>query len=90
MRYLSLFKVQVFADGGEQPAEALEGLFVVILQQLHHTVVHDGLGQHLQLEELADELYVAEGPPAGYVFGLLQRHLQALTLLVLRKTHSQR
>ena len=58
--YLGLLKVQVFADGGEKPAEALQRLFVVILQQLHDTVVHDGLGEHLQLEQLTDELDVAQ------------------------------
>lgn len=78
--HLGLLKVQVLADGGEQPAEAFQRLFVVVLQQLDHTVVHDGLRQHLQLEQLADELDVADGPPAGFVLGFFQLLLEPLAL----------
>ncbi len=78
--HLGLFKVQVLADGGEQPAQALQRLLIVVLQQFDNTVVHDGLCQHLQLEELADELDVANGAPPGLVLGVLQLFLKSLTL----------
>lgn len=58
--YLGLLKVQVLANCGEQPAETLQRLFIVILQQFHYTVVHDGLRQHLQLEEFTNELNVTQ------------------------------
>lgn len=32
----------------------------MVLEQLDHTVVHNGLCQHLELEKLADELDVAD------------------------------
>ena len=73
--YLGLLKVQVLADGGQQSTEALQRLLVVVLQQLDDAVVHDGLRQHLQLEQLADELDVAQRPPARLVLRLLQLRL---------------
>lgn len=78
--HLGLLEVQVLADGGEQPAQALQGLLVVVLEQLDHAVVHDGLRQHLELEQLADELDVADGAPPGLVLGLLQLLLQPVAL----------
>lgn len=56
----------------------------MVLQQLHHTVVHDGLRQHLELEKFADELNVADGTPSGLVLGFLQLLLKPLTLRRLR------
>lgn len=78
--HLGLLKVQVFADGGEQPAQTLQRLLVVILEQLDDAVVHDGLRQHLELEQLADELDVADGASPGLVLGLLQLLLKPLAL----------
>lgn len=56
----------------------------MVLEQLHHTVMHDGFGQHLQLKELPDELDVAQGAPTGLVPGVIQLLLQASSLLGLR------
>lgn len=67
--HLGLLKVQVLPDGSEQSAQALQRLFIVILQQLDHAVMHDGLSQHLQLKQLANEPYVADGAPSGFVLG---------------------
>lgn len=89
-QYLGLLKVQVLADGGEQPAQALQGLLVVVLEQLHHTVVHDGFGQHLQLKKLPNELDVAQGAPPGLVPSFVQLLLQASSLLGLRAAQRQR
>lgn len=47
--------------------------------------MHDGLRQHLQLKELAYELYVAQRAATGLVSGLLQLHPQALTFFLLKK-----
>lgn len=52
----------------------------MVLEQLDHAVVHDGLRQHLELEQLADELDVADGAPPGLVLGLLQLLLQPVAL----------
>lgn len=41
--YLGLFKVQVFANGGEQTAKAFKRLFIMVLKEFNHTVVHDCL-----------------------------------------------
>lgn len=54
----------------------------MVLQQLDDAVVHDGLSQHLQLEQLADELDVAQRPPARLVLRLLQLRLQTGFLLL--------
>lgn len=72
MAHLGLLKVQVLADGGEQPAKALQRFLVMVLQQLDHAVVHDGLCQHLEFEQLPDEPDISYGAPAGLVLGLLQ------------------
>lgn len=82
--HLGLLKVKVLADGGEQSAQTLQRLLVMVLQQLHHTVMHDGLRQHLELEEFADELDVADGTPPGLVLGFLQLFLKTLALCRLR------
>ena len=66
--YLCFLKVQVFANCGEQATQTLEGLFIVVLQQLHHAVMHDGFSQHLEFEELSNELDVANGSPPGFIF----------------------
>lgn len=58
----------------------------MVLQQLDNTVVHDGLRQHLELEELTDELDIADGTPSGLVLGVLQLFLKPLTLRRLRGT----
>ena len=87
--HLGLLKVQVLADGGEQAAEALQTLLVVVLEQLDHAVVHDGFGQHLQLEELADEPDVADGASARLVLGLLQLGLQVIPLAGLQQDRTQ-
>lgn len=79
--YLGLLKVEVLADGGQQPTQALQGLGVVVLEQLHDAVVHDDLGEHLELEELPDELDVAQRAPPGLVFGALQLVGELLLLL---------
>lgn len=71
MLYLGFLKVQVLADGGQQSAQALQGLLVVVLEQLHNAVVHDDLGEHFELEQLADELDVAQRAPPGLVFSIL-------------------
>lgn len=84
--HLGLLKVQVLADGGEQPTQTLQRLLVVVLQQLHHTIVHDGLSQHLELEELPDELDVAYGASPSLVLGLLQLFLKPLALRRLQQT----
>lgn len=78
--HLGFLEVQVLSDGGEQPAQALQRLLVVVLQQLDNTVVHDGFSQHLELEELADELDVADGTPPGLVLGVLELFLKPLAL----------
>lgn len=57
----------------------------MILQQLDDTIVHNGFSQHLELEELPDELDVADGTSAGLVLGLLQLLLQPLALSRLKK-----
>lgn len=92
LSHLGLLEVQVLADGGEQPAQALQGLLVVVLEQLDHAVVHDGLRQHLELEQLADELDVADGAPPSLVLGLLQLLLQPVALRRLREArkHTKR
>lgn len=51
----------------------------MVLQQLDHTVMHNSLRQHLELEELANELDVADGTPAGLVLGFFQLFLKTLT-----------
>lgn len=40
--YLGFFKVQVFANGGEQSAETFEGLLIMVFQEFNHTVMHNG------------------------------------------------
>lgn len=82
--HLGLLEVQVLADGGEQPAQALQGLLVVVLEQLDHAVVHNGLRQHLELEQLADELDVADGAPPRLILGVLQLLLEPVALCRLR------
>ena len=52
----------------------------MLRQQLYDAVVHDGLRQHLELEQPADELDVAQQAPVGLVLRLLQRVLQLLFL----------
>lgn len=52
----------------------------MVLQQFYHAVVHDGLRQHAQLKQLADELDVASGALPGFVLRLLQLLLQPLLL----------
>ncbi|KAF3848124.1 hypothetical protein F7725_021152 [Dissostichus mawsoni] len=79
--------IEVLSDGGQQSAEALQRLFVVVLQQLHDAVVHDDLCEHFQLEQLSDELHVAHRAPAGVVFLALQ--LLSETLLLLRLQEEQ-
>lgn len=78
--HLGLLKVEVLADGREQSAQTLQRLLVVILEQLDDAVVHDGFGQHLELEQLTDELDVADGTPPRLVLGLLQLFLEPLAL----------
>ena len=70
--------VEVLANGGEQRTQALQRLLVLVLQQLHHRIVHDGHRQHLELEKFANELNVADGTPLGLVLGLLQLLLKLL------------
>ncbi|KAF3848125.1 hypothetical protein F7725_021153 [Dissostichus mawsoni] len=79
--------IEVLSDGGQQSAEALQNLFVVVLQQLHDADVHDDLCEHFQLEQLSDELHVAHPAPAGVVFLALQ--LLSETLLLLRLQEEQ-
>lgn len=55
----------------------------MVLQELDNAVVHDGLCQHFQLEQLSDELDVSERPSTCLVFGIHQLFIQALTLLFL-------
>lgn len=70
-RYLCLLKVQVLADGGQKSAETLKTLLVMVLQQFDDAVMHDRFGQHLQLEQLSDELNVAEGTASGLILRFL-------------------
>lgn len=79
--YLCFFKVQVFADGGEQATKALKGFFVMVLQQLHHTIMHDGFSQHLEFEEFSNELDVTYGSPPGFVLGFFQLIVKSRPLL---------
>lgn len=79
--HLSLLKVQVLANGCEQAAKALKGLLIVVFQQLHHAVVHDGLCQHLQFEKLANKFYIPDGSPPGFVLGLFQLVMEPRLLL---------
>ena len=55
---------QIFSDGCEQPAKALQRLLVGAGQQLLDAAVHDPGSQHLELVQLTDEANVAEGPLA--------------------------
>lgn len=50
--------------------------------------MHDGFRQHLQLEELANEFYIPDGSPSGFVLGLFQLVVEPRLLLWLqnRKT----
>lgn len=57
--HLVLGCVQFFADGGHQLAETLQRLLVFIFQEFDHTAVYDVCRQHLELEELADQLHVS-------------------------------
>lgn len=58
--YLGLFKVKVLADGGQQSTQALQGLLVMVFEQLYNAVVHDDLRQHFKLEELTNELDISQ------------------------------
>lgn len=80
LAHLGLLKVEVLADGSEQSAQTLQRLLVVILKQLDNAVVHDGFGQHLELEQLTDELDVADRTPPGLVLCLFQLFLEPLAL----------
>lgn len=44
----------------------------MVLEQLDHTVMHNGLGQHLEFKELADKFNVANGAPTSFVLGFLE------------------
>lgn len=79
--YLCFLEVQVFANGGEQAAQTLQRLLVVVLQQLHHTVMHDGFRQHLEFEEFPDELDVTDGSPPGLVLSFFQFVMKPRPLL---------
>ena len=78
--HLRLLGVESLSDGHEQLAEALETLGLGVAKQLHDAlVVHDLLGEHAQLEELADEADVAQSGASS----LDDRVLQVLRLLFL-------
>ncbi len=57
--HLGLLTVQIFPDGGQQAAETLQTLLLLLLHQFDDAVVHDVHRQHLQLEQLPNELDVA-------------------------------
>lgn len=80
LAHLGLLKVEVLADGSEQSAQTLQRLLIVILKQFDNTVVHDGFSQHLELEQLTDELNVADRTPPSLVLCLLQLFLEPLAL----------
>mmetsp|Transcript_22778 Transcript_22778/g.66988 ORF Transcript_22778/g.66988 Transcript_22778/m.66988 type:complete len:219 (-) Transcript_22778:315-971(-) len=70
--------VEKWADGRHQLAQALDLVLVGLLdvaEQLDEALVHDLLGEHLLLVELADEADVAEHP-------LLRAHADQLLLLL--------
>lgn len=81
--YLGLFKVKVLADGGQQSTQALQGLLVMVFEQLYNAVVHDDLRQHFKLEELTNELDISQWAPPGLVFSLLKLLNEPLLLFLL-------
>lgn len=56
--------LEILADSCEQPAKALQRLFVRRSDQLLDALVHDPGGQHLELVQLADEADIAERSPS--------------------------
>ena len=79
--YLCFLKIQVLANGSEQATQALQGFFIVVLQQLHHAVMHDGFRQHFEFEELSDELDITNGSPPGFVLSFFQFIVEPRPLL---------
>lgn len=53
----------------------------MVLEQLHHTIMHDSFCEHLQLKELPNELDVPQRASPGLVPGIVQLLLQASSLL---------
>lgn len=53
----------------------------MVLQQLHYTVMHYGLCQHLEFKEFSNKLDVADGSPTGFVLGFLQFIMKPCPLL---------
>lgn len=86
LAHLGLLKIEVLADGSEQSAQALQRLFVVILKQLDNAVMHNRFSQHLELEQLTDELNVSNRTSPSLVLGLLQLFLKPLALGCLKET----
>lgn len=53
----------------------------MVLQQLHHTVMHDGFSQHFEFKEFSNELDVANGSPPGFIFSFFQFIMKPCPLL---------
>ena len=51
------------SDGGDEPAEALHGLLVCLLEQLPDALVHDFPVEHLDPVKLSDKANVTKGSP---------------------------
>lgn len=84
--HLGLLKIEVLADGSEQSAQTLQRLFIVILKQLDNTIVHNSFSQHLELEQLTNELNVADRTSPSFVLCLLQLFLKSVALSCLKQT----
>lgn len=77
--------VQIFPDGGQKATQGLEGILVCSgAEQLQDAVVHDGLGQHAQLEQLTNEADVSQRPSSLLLCRVLKVRFDLL-LFVLEK-----
>jgi hypothetical protein len=90
---LRLGVVQLPADGAEQLAERLDVLlvgFFRVRQEFLDARVHDALGEHLLLEQLADEPDVPQHAPARLLHAVRALHLRAaLGQVPLRRSHGR-
>ena len=81
------WRVQALANGGEKVTQAGDALLVVGLsEQALDAVVHDRLGDHVELEHLANEADVAERAALGLaelLLGLFAQLLLAMLAAVL-------
>lgn len=53
----------------------------MVLQQLHHAVMHDGFSEHFEFKEFSNKLDVTNGSPPGFVLSFFQFIMKPRPLL---------